>query len=172
MKWRNFLLFLMLATVARPMQSQSKESQQTVRDKIVGTWTLVSTEERLRDGTTRPYPDLGSNASGYLMYSNDGHMCAMLMKPSRPKWNDDIYPSDAEKLTAGSGFTAYCGAYSIDEKVHVITHHPELSYSPNFIGTDQPRPYRFEGNRLVFSGTEKDGEVERWTIVWEKSALR
>jgi hypothetical protein len=172
MKWHQFFLFLQLAAVACPMQSQPPEGQQTVRDKIVGTWTLVSTAEKLRDGTTRPYPDLGPNASGYLMYSKDGHMCAMLMKPSRPEWHDSIYPSDAEKLTAGSGFTAYCGTYSIDEKLHVIVHHPEVSYSPNFIGTDQPRPYRFEGNRLVFSGIEKDGEVERWTIVWEKAPFR
>jgi hypothetical protein len=41
------------------------------------------------------------------------------------------------------------------------------------VGTKQRRPYRFEGDRLIFSDKqapeEDDHTVDRWTIVWEKS---
>jgi Lipocalin-like domain len=148
---------------------QQPPARDNVRSLLVGTWKLVSTEERLRNGGTRPYPDLGAAASGYLLYGADGHMCAALMNPARPAWShDQEHPTDAEKIGAGSGFTAYCGTYQVDEKRRVIVHYPEVSFYPNAIGTAQKRPYRLEGSRLTFSGAEDAGEVERWTIVWEK----
>ena len=145
------------------------QSGQSSTKAILGTWKLVSTEEKLRDGSTRPYPDLGPQASGYLMYTDDGHMCAILMKPGRPKWeHSQEHATDAEKISAASGFTSYCGTYKLDEKNHVIWHDPEVSFCPNFLGTEQKRPYRLEGNRLILSDVVSEGEVERWTIVWEK----
>ncbi len=44
------------------------QSESKIRDRIVGTWKLVSTEQTMKDGTTRPYPH---------------YMCAELVK-SRP----------------------------------------------------------------------------------------
>ena len=97
-------------------------------------------------------------------------MCVALMKPSRPNWHsNEENASDSEKISAASGFSSYCGRYEIDEKNQVIVHYPEVSFNPNFIGTVQKRPYRLEGNRMTFSDVEQSGEVERWTIVWEKT---
>jgi hypothetical protein len=107
------------------------------------------------------------------MYSQDGHMCAALMNPKRPNWkNDEEHPTDAEKISAASGFTSYCGTYSSDQKNEVIVHRPELSFFPNYVGTIQNRPYHFESNHLTFSGVETSGEVQKWTIVWEKQVRR
>jgi hypothetical protein len=50
-------------------------------------------------------------------------------------------------------------------------HYPEVAWMPNYVGRKEPRPYRIEDNRLVFSGKgskEDDDDVERWTVVWEK----
>jgi len=143
------------------------EQSQPIQKALAGTWRLVSTEEKLRDGRTRPYPDLGSDARGMLIYANDGHMCVVLMKPNRPQWHSDE-ATDAEKISAASGFTSYCGTYKVDEEKHLITHYPEMSLMPNFIGSEQKRPYKLEGKRLILSDTVPTGEVERWTIVWEK----
>jgi hypothetical protein len=98
-------------------------------------------------------------------------MCASLMNPARPKWHaDEEHATDAERLSAASGFFAYCGTYRVYEENKVIMHYPEVSLFPNFIGTEQKRPYHFEGNRLIFSHVEAEGEVERWTITWEKAS--
>lgn len=160
---------MVFVAVSGMLPAQEHSAANSIRQKFVGTWKLVSTEEQLRDGSTRPYTDIGEKASGYLMYTEDGHMCAMLMKPGRSNWtNDEEHATDAEKISAASGFTSYCGRYVIDESSQTVVHYPEVAFRPNFIGTEQERPYRFEGNRLIFSGTVATGEVRRWTITWEK----
>jgi hypothetical protein len=157
--------FVCAFTCAMALGQQSP----SIRKELVGTWKLASAFESLRDGKTRPYPDLGSDARGMLMYSADGHMCVVMMKPNRPPWHsDEVEATDAEKISAASGFTSYCGAYEVDEEKHVIVHYPELSFLPNFIGSEQKRPYKLEGKRLTLSDTVATGEVARWTIVWEK----
>ena len=152
-----------------PAAGRQSQDSASVQRQFVGTWKLVSTEEKLKDGKVRPYEDFGPQGAGYLMYSADGYMCAELMKPDRPKWDDPA--TAAQKIAAIEGFTAYCGRFEIDSVNHVIWHYPDLAWNPNYVGTKQSRPYRFEGNRLAFSGKtplEYKGDVEQWTIVWEK----
>jgi len=165
---RSTFCVLFCLVTAVPLFAQAQAHDQKL---FVGTWKLVSTEEKLRDGHTRPYRDLGDKAIGYLMYAEDGHMCATLMKPARPNWHGEVEEAtDAEKISAASGYTTYCGTYKVDEKKRLMFHYPEVSLYPNFIGTEQERPYRFEGHRLIFSAAVAEGEVERWTIVWERVA--
>jgi len=138
--------------------------------QFVGTWKLVSTEEKLKDGTSRPYQDVGAQGTGYLIYTADGHMCAELTGADRPKWN--VPATSAQKNAALDSFSAYCGRFEVDEVNHVMWHYPDVALDPNFVDTKQRRPYRFEGNRLIFSGKqapdEDDQTVDRWTIVWER----
>lgn len=146
------------------------QSESEIRDRIVGTWKLVSAEQTLKDGTTRPYPGFGAQGKGFLMYQRDGYMCADLVDPDRPKWAQTSHPTQDEKLAAGGGTFAYCGRYEIDAKQRQIIHLPEVATDPGYVGSRQVRPYRFENDRLVLSDVEKvDPEVARWKIVWEKA---
>jgi len=83
-----FLLISAAFVVARYSVSAQGQDSRYVRSQFLGTWKLVSTEERLKDGTVRPYKDVGPHGVGYLMYAADGHMCAELTSPGRPKWDD------------------------------------------------------------------------------------
>jgi hypothetical protein len=64
------------------------QTESEIRDRIVGTWKLVSTEETLKDSTTRAFPAFGPRAQGFLMYQRDGYMCALIANPDRGKWAD------------------------------------------------------------------------------------
>jgi len=145
------------------------QSESGIQDRIVGTWKLVSTEETLKDGTTRPYPWFGPHAKGFLMYARDGYMCADLVNPDRPKWVDPNQPTTEEKAAATDGSFAYCGRYEIDVKQDRLIHLPEVATDPGYVGSRQIRPYKFEDGRLVLSDveTQRPG-VLRWKIVWEK----
>jgi len=88
------------------------QSEAEIRDRIVGTWKLVSTEQTLKDGTARPYPQYGPHGKGFIMYSRDGYMCADLVNPDRPKWVDPQHPTTEEKFAAAGGTFAYCGRYA------------------------------------------------------------
>jgi hypothetical protein len=145
------------------------QSEAEIRDRIVGTWKLVSTEQTLKDGTTRPYPQCGPHGKGFIMYSRDGYMCADLVNPDRPKWVDPLHPTTEEKIAAADGTFAYCGRYEIDVKNSRLVHLPEVATGRGFEGSRQIRPYKFEGGRLVLGDVETQiPEVVRWKIVWEK----
>ena len=92
-----------------------------------------------------------------------------LMNPDRPAWKDPQNQSDAEKASAIDGFVAYCGRYEIDEANKVMYHYPEVAWSPNYVGTKRPRPYKFKGDLLIFSDkvTNEPG-VESYSITWRK----
>ena len=160
----HLLMGLLVCTGFALAQSESE-----IRDRIVGTWKLVSSEEFLKDGTTRPDPTFGTHAKGFLMYARDGYMCADLVNPDRPKWLDPEHPSTEEKIAAASGTFAYCGRYEIDVKHDRLVHLPEVATDPGYVGTRQIRPYKFEDGKLVLSDAVANGSnVVRWKIVWDK----
>jgi hypothetical protein len=166
--WMCAAVAAMLTAILPTPGRQTRDSA-SVRRQFVGTWKLVSTAEKLKDGSVRPYNEVGAKGAGYLMYSAEGTMCAELMKSERPKWDDP--PTAEQKIAAIEGFTAYCGRFEIDPIKQVMWHYPDLAWKPNYVGTKQARPYRFEGGRLIFSDqvspVDKD-DVVQWTIVWEK----
>ena len=147
----------------------SANNESDIRERIVGTWQLVSTEETLKDGGTRPFPAFGPRAKGLLVYQRDGYMSAMLMNPDLPKRADPAHPTTEEKLAAAEGTFAYAGRYEVDAKKKHIIHLPEVATNPSFVGSRQVRPYVLEGDRLTFSDVERrDPAVARWKIVWER----
>lgn len=163
---------LLLFGLAICAASAFSQTESEIRERLVGTWKLVSTEETLKDGTTRPFQAFGPNGKGFLMYQPDGHMCANLVNPDRPKWADPAHTTPEEKTAAADGTFAYCGRYEIDAQKRWIVHLPEVATDPGFVGSRQIRPYRLEGDRLIFSDVEKnekaDPSVASWRIVWEK----
>jgi hypothetical protein len=147
----------------------ASQTESEIRDRIVGTWRLVSTEETLNDGTTRPFPVFGPRGKGFLMYQHDGYMCAVITNPDRLKCSDPAHSTREEKAAAADGTFSYCGRYEIDVKQETIVHLPEVASVPGFVGSRQIRPYCFEDGRLIFSDVEKDDPlVASWKIEWEK----
>ena len=163
---RRALLLLGLGLYAASAFSQTESE---IRDRIVGTWKLVSAIDIMKDGTTRPYPAYGAHGKGFLMYQRDGYMCADLVNPERPRWVDPVHTTLEEKVAAADGTFAYCGRYEIDAKQKQIIHIPEVATDPGWVGSRQVRPYILAEGRLTFSDVEKsDPSVAGWKIVWEK----
>ena len=155
--------------VTLPSEPLHQTKTASIRERLIGTWELVSTEERMKDGSKRHYTDVGPNGKGYLIYTADGHMCAQLMNPDRPQWKDSNAPTAAEKLSSFDGFSAYCGRYEIDESIATMYHYPEVAWTPQFVGTKQARPYSLREDFLTFSGKELDEpSVESYEIVWRR----
>ena len=149
--------------------AHSSAVAQEAQARIIGAWELVSTEERMLDGSRRPYTDVGPRGKGYLLYTADGHMCATGMNPDRPLWNDVNKPTDAEKLRAMDGFFGYCGRYEVDTANQVIYHYPEVAVEPGLAGTKQKRPYTFDGDLLTFSDKDTAPGIESYAISWKKT---
>jgi Lipocalin-like domain len=102
------------------------------------------------------------------MYTADGHMCAAGMNPDRPAWGDVNGPTAAERLRAMEGFFGYCRRYKIGVANHVIYHYPKVALDPNFVGSEQKRPYKFYGDGLTVSDKDTTPDVESYAISWKK----
>jgi hypothetical protein len=138
--------------------------------RLMGTWRLVSVGSFRSDGKFEPHPEYGPNPIGYLMYDSTGHMCASLANPNHPHWADAAQPTDPEKLRSYNAFFAYFGTYEVREQESRVIHRPEMGSWPHYIGTDQSRNFRLEGDRLILSTEETPpgAERRRYEITWQR----
>lgn len=171
MALRRIAIFAVIVTVLAASgvaQKVKRFKTPTETAPFVGTWKLVSSMERMADGTEKPY-GFGPHATGMLMYDGSGHMCVQVMNPDRPQWKDPDNPSPAEVRTSFDGFGGYCGRFTVDVEKHTLTHIPEVSFDPNVTLKPSPRTYSFDGEKLVYEGTDKsEGAEAHWTMIWER----
>jgi hypothetical protein len=116
---------------------------------LIGTWRLVSWENRGSDGQIS-YP-LGKDALGYIMYNPDGYMFVAIMRPNRGRFaaEDLLSGSTEEKAQAAGTYVSYCGRYEF--RGATVVHRVELSLFPNWVGGDQERLVEVTGDRLTLS---------------------
>jgi hypothetical protein len=137
----------------------------SIREKLLGSWRLVSSEARGLDGDA-DFP-LGDDPIGMLTYDASGTVSAQLMRQNQTLFrNDDWrYATTDEKAAAWSGYFGYFGTFTVDEKAGTVTHHVEGSWFPNLVGTEQVRYCSFAGSRLSLDAHTPWGRV---SLVWAK----
>ena len=117
---------------------------------IVGTWRVVKYENHLVDGTVS-YP-YGEHPQGYFVYDPTGHLSVQIMRTPAltpfPGMREGTGEASRYK-EAFLAYVAYFGTYTIDTAKGTVTHHVEGSLRPDYAGTDQVRPFRIEGDRLI-----------------------
>ena len=113
---------------------------QGLRERLIGTWKLVSYVEKPVDGSAPFYP-MGEEPHGIIMYTPDGYMSAQLMHPGRPRFasGDWFRGSDEEIKEEALGYIAYSGPFHTDEEKQTLTHSIFVSLFPNWLGQSQPR---------------------------------
>jgi hypothetical protein len=133
---------------------------------LLGTWQLVEFADLDKAGKWQYR--FGEHPRGYFIYDATGHVHIQIMKVpplapfSEANLKDGTLPSPEHALTAYAAYVAYFGTYTIDVETCVVTHHVEGSLAPDFTGTDQPRPFKLEGDRLEI------GDGKTWRRVLER----
>lgn len=145
-------------------------SKQMSGNQLLGTWKLIRWYNLSQDGT-EIYP-LGNDASGYISYSRDGFVFVHLMAANRAPYalNDPFGGTLEEDAAAVKSHISYAGLYECagDEVVHRVTH----ASCPNWVGSEQIRRVRFEGDRLELSaaGARFQGRLVTAYVLWERAA--
>lgn len=146
----------------------------TVADRIVGSWELVEYSTTSDTGKV-DYP-LGPDARGLIIYSADGFMSAQIMRPDRMLYRSpNVHSGEmSERSEAAGGYLAYSGPYRVDEENSAVYHEMAVSLYPNWVGDDQKRYARFDGDQLILSS---DPLVFRTTtlspaLVWRRTVPR
>jgi hypothetical protein len=142
-----------------------------LREKILGTWRLVSYVEQDDDGGPVTFP-LGRDAVGLIMYTTDGYMSAQLMRSVRHDYDQsDIGGGTIQQAAAAAeGYLAYSGPYDVDEAADVVHHRVAVSLLPNWLDTVQIRHGSFKDNKLTLvAEIPLGGTVIRSTLVWARA---
>ena len=113
--------------------------QKSLKDQIVGTWTLVSWVQTLKDGS-KNYR-FGNNPKGVNTFSADGHFTLIIMRAELPKISagnpEKPTPAEAEAITVGS--IAYFGTYTVDEAAKTVSLKLDGTTLVNQLGVEQKR---------------------------------
>jgi hypothetical protein len=137
---------------------------------LIGTWRLVSWENKSVEDGQISYP-LGKDATGYIMYNEDGYMFVAIMSPYRLKFaGGDLFSgTKEEEAQAEKTFLSYCGRYELREDA--VIHQIELSSFPNWVGADQERLLELRGNRLTLSTHPilMQGKQQTAHLIWERA---
>jgi hypothetical protein len=135
---------------------------------VVGTWRLKSFVREIV-GTGERYNQLGEHPQGFLGYSSDGRMYAILVAGDRIKPQEEA-PTDEERVKLHKSMIAYGGTYTIDGGK--VVHHVDISWNGARTGTDQVRFYKLEGDTLIIRAAPNkspvDGREGVGILVWEK----
>jgi hypothetical protein len=146
---------------------------QAPRELLVGSWVLVSRQDRAADGSVVPEPALGSDPVGFLVYDGHGNMTVQLMRrlrdggavtPARPR-------AGAANSGSADGYDAYFGTYSVDLAARTVTHHLVGALVPGDVGKSLVRQFQVSATelRLSFETEGSSGQPVVRTLTWRRA---
>ena len=119
----------------------------SVQTQLVGTWRLISAEDKdPNTGQWVPYT-FGNPPSGYFIYDSSGYASIQIMTTPPQKVVKPDSPTPDEALAIFNGYIAYYGSYTVDAAN--ITVQVEGAWDPSQVGTAQARPYELSGDTLI-----------------------
>ncbi len=138
-----------------------------VAKQFLGMWKLVSWTQRTADGATRP----GTTDTGYLVYTDVGRMCAVMMDSTRAKWALEPPKTVPEAMARSAGFVSYCASVEVHARDGFVLHHVDVERNPGIVGTIRKRGFTFQGpDRLILKvdPAELQASTVESTLVWER----
>ena len=124
-----------------------------IEKKLVGTWRLMSAEDKdPNTGKWVPYT-FGNPPSGYFIYDDTGHASIQIMTtPPQQIADPNNGPTPDEALAIFNNYINYYGTFTADQKN--IHHQVEGAWDPRQVGTDQVRPYQLSGSDTLIIGDQ------------------
>jgi hypothetical protein len=118
--------------------SVSLAQQKSLTEQLIGTWTLVSSDQVRPDGSK--LSQFGANPKGISVFDANGRFFVMVASADNSKIaareRNETNSEEIGGLIVES--IAYYGTYTVND-VNVINLHLDASTFPNQIGTDQKR---------------------------------
>jgi hypothetical protein len=142
MERRSILSLPFILTLAFGLQPSAALGQQkSLKEQIVGSWTLVQATDTHADGTkSNPW---GANPKGAYMFSVDGRFTQMLFHTDLPKIDNRMGGTPDQNKAIAQGLVAMYGSYTVDEANKTVVVKFEGSSFAKFVGT--------EGKRIITS---------------------
>jgi Lipocalin-like domain len=156
----------LLSLAAGLSASDSLAQQKSLKEQLVGTWTLVSSDQVRPDGSKLKQFGVnpkGINANGrfFLMVASADNSRTAARDPNETD-QEEVGGLVAESI-------AYYGTYTVNDEVNGISLHLDASTFPNQIGTDQKRAITsLTANELKYSGPAATSGVQVHRV-WKRA---
>jgi hypothetical protein len=140
-----------------------------MKTAILGSWKLMSASSTTSAGERDETP-YGPNPVGFLTYTEDGRVSAMISHGGRKPLTIGG-GSVEEQAEAFKTFLAYAGTYTLsDDKV---THHVEVSSIQNYVDRDLVRNVKFQGDQIILltPPTRMNGKIQTVELIWQRLAV-
>jgi hypothetical protein len=147
--------------------------------KLLGAWRLRSCVARdVAGGVSYPY---GRSPSGCILYTPSGVMAVSLMGDTPPRVEEpDVFAGAAHALASGAHrYIGYSGRYRLEGAREVgagvwegtVVHALDTCSYPNWIGTEQRRELRLEGDWLTLTTPPivRGGVRSVAVVEWERA---
>ena len=138
-----------------------------MHERLTGTWRLLSAVmEDVESGVqTRPW---GERPNGWLILTPAARWMVIQTAEGRQRAKDDV-----ELAAAFRSMLAYSGTYRID--ADKITINVDISWDEAWVGTDQIRLIKLEGDRLHIEALPQPyanwgGKAMRGILTWERDS--
>jgi len=144
-----FVMAALLLVAAKPVAADD-------RDRLLGVWQVVSVEREFQASAEKEYPR-GKNPTGFLIFTLDGRVTALLTNEGRK-----APTTDQDRADLFNAMVAYTGKYRIEGDKWIAK--VDVAWNPALLGTEQTRTFRFQGDRLQ--------EINHWSALPEKGMAR
>jgi hypothetical protein len=157
------LAFGLLALLLLPVLARADDAE--LRQKIVGTWKLVSVVYE-DQATKERTPVYGEHPRGIQIATPEGRWLALMTGENRP-----IPKTDEDRVQALKTMIAYTGRYRV-ENGKVITK-VEAAWNEAWVGGEQVREIRIEGDKLYIESPPMphpniNNRMVRVIVEWER----
>lgn len=139
---------------------------------IVGAWRLVSFD--VDEGKSSEKPRFGPDPVGYLIYSADARMAAVLAGTHRSELTPNSPPCHPEIAEGQRGYDdpllnslAYAGRYEV--RGDRVFHHVEVSMFTNLMGTTLERQFQLNGDTLTIRTLPPEIWGSSNVLVWKRA---
>jgi hypothetical protein len=104
-------------------QGQARAAHYSLREQLVGSWSLVSFEVMLPGGGTRQ--NFGPNPKGIVIFDASGRYTTIVSRPDRPRTG-----------ATTEGFAANFGTWTINEAERTVVRRVEAALDPSNEGSE------------------------------------
>jgi hypothetical protein len=132
-KFKLLVVFILFVIAVQPSFADD-------RTKIHGVWKLVSYEVEIQATGQKELP-MGQNPSGYVIFTPEGRIMFILTAEGRKPAK-----TVEERANLLSTVIAYAGTYRLEGDKWITK--VEVAWNPEWIGTEQTRSYKVDGDRL------------------------
>ena len=124
-------------------------AQMNPKNELIGTWRLLQYETWSPGGSRRT--PFGEQPSGYAVFDDTGHAFIQLMRtPPVNPLPAGVGGATADELrNLYQAYAAYYGTYTVDAETRAVVIAVEGSNLPAYLKTQQVRPFRIDGDKLV-----------------------